>query len=86
MEKIFKVIKFIIDFIINLTVLVGLIIVVSWIFWDVTPQTSITKTAYFFSESWRIMSGRHKNEEPFTQVGKEQLEEPRKHIHTLQPS
>ena len=81
MNKIFKIIKFFIEFLINLAIFVALAIVVLWLFWDVTPQTSVTKTAYFFSESWRLISGKQKSDEEFTQVGKKQLEEPQKHIH-----
>ena len=84
MEKIVKIIKFFINGIIDIVILVGLAIVLLWLLWDVTPQTSITKTAYFFSESWRILSGKQKSTEEFTQVGPNQLAEPQKHIHNLE--
>ena len=83
MNKILKAIKFFIEFLINLAIFVALAIVVLWLFWDVSPQTSVTKTAYFFSESWRILSGKQKSTEEFTQVGRQQLTESQKHIRTL---
>ena len=83
MSKILRIIKLLIDGLINLGVLVGLAIVLLWLFWGVSPQTSITKTAYFFSESWRLILGRQKNEDEFQQVGKTQVQDAQKHIHQI---
>ena len=81
MNKVLKIIRLLIDAIINIVMIVGIAIVLLWLFWDVTPQTSITKAAYFFSESWRIILGRQKDEDRVPAVGKQQLEEAKKHIH-----
>ena len=58
----------------------GLAIVLLWLIWDVTPQTSITKTAYFFSESWAIITGRRPSEEKPKTVRSEQLKEASEHM------
>ncbi len=75
MEKLLKIIRLLISLVIDVIMLGGLTIVLLWLIWDVTPQTSITKTAYFFSESWAIMTGRRPSEEKPKTVRKEQLKE-----------
>ena len=84
MSKILKIIKILIEVLINLAIFVALAIILLWVFWDVTPQTSVTKTAYFFSESWRLISGHQKPEDEFKQVSEKQLQEPKKHINYIQ--
>ena len=79
-----KTIHFILTAIIDIIVLSGLAIVLAWAIWDVTPQTSITKTAYFFSESWRILTGKPSREAPIPQVTQDQVKPAQKHINYIQ--
>lgn len=74
-----KTFKFLLSTLINIVVISGIIIVLAWAVWDVSPQTSITKTAYFFSESWRIISGKMPRT-PATPVKEEHLDEAKKNI------
>ena len=83
MDIFFKILKFIITAIVDIIVLSGLAIVLAWAIWDVTPQTSITKTAYFFSESWRLITGKPKRDTPIAQVTRPQLAPSEKHIQYL---
>ena len=82
MDIFLKIIKFILTSIIDTIVLGGILIVVAWAFWDVTPQESITKTAYFFSESWRIVTGKvgTSQQRPVTN---DQLKDSRQNIRYL---
>ena len=78
-----KILGIILTIIIDTIVLGGIIIVLAWASWDVTPQTSITKTAYFFSESWRLITGQPRTERPFAQVTHTQLKQSEKQIKYL---
>ena len=83
MEIFAKIIKFILTAIIDIVVLGGLAIVLAWAIWDVTPQTSITNTAYFFSESWRMLTGKPQRTTPIPQVNREQLKQSQKNTRYL---
>ena len=67
---------------IDVIVLGGIAIVLAWVIWDISPQTSISKTAYFFSESWHIITGKPRASQP-EQVTSEQLKPSAKHIKYL---
>ena len=73
MDIFFKIIQTIVSAIINIVILGGIIIVLAWAIWDVTPQTSITKTAYFFSESWHLITGKPRSEQAVAPVTEKQL-------------
>jgi hypothetical protein len=83
MEKLLKCIKFTLNLIINTIVLTGIGFALLWAIWDIKPQTSITKTAYFFSESWRIITGQKPSQEPIPAVTQDQLEGSQKSTHFL---
>ncbi len=83
MEIFTKIIKFILTAIIDIIVLSGLAIVLAWLIWDITPQTSITNTAYFFSESWHTLTGKPRRLEPIPAVNKEQLKKSQKNTHYI---
>jgi hypothetical protein len=83
MDILTKIIKFILTAIIDIIVLGGLAIVLAWAIWDVTPQTSITNTAYFFSESWRTLTGKPARTAPITQVNRDQLKQSQKNTRYL---
>jgi len=80
MEKILNFIRFMLNAFINIVVLVGLTIVILWLVWDISPQQTITKTAYFFSQSWAIVTGRRPDESTKHVVTTEQLEDSANHI------
>lgn len=83
MEKLLKCIKFTLNLIINIIVLTGIGFTLLWVIWDIKPQTSITKTAYFFSESWRIITGQKPSQEPIPAVTQDQLADSQKNTHFL---
>ena len=83
MDIFLKIIKFLLTSLVNIIVLSGIIIVVAWAFWDVTPQESITKTAYFFSESWRVITGKTDLSQQPKPVTSEQLKDSRQNIRYL---
>ena len=83
MEKILKIVRFIGDCFINIVVISGILIFLLWAIWDVSPQASITKAAYFFSESWRLISGRALPDQPRPDVTKKQLEDSKKNIQYI---
>ncbi len=85
MEKLLKCIKFTLNLIINTIVLTGIGFTLLWAIWGIKPQTSITKTAYFFSESWRIITGQNRLQElPINAVTQEQLADSQKNTHIVQ--
>ncbi|MBQ3696255.1 MAG: hypothetical protein II938_04765 [Alphaproteobacteria bacterium] len=83
MDIFLKIFKIMLSTIINIIVFGGLIIVLAWAIWDITPQTSITKTAYFFSESWRIITGRPRTEYPEPIVTEKQLKQSEKQMRYI---
>jgi len=83
MEIFVKVIKFILTAIVDIIVLSGLAVVLAWLVWDVTPQTSITNTAYFFSESWHMLTGKPRRLEAIPPVNKEQLKQSQKNTRYI---
>lgn len=84
MDIFFKILKLIVTIIVHVVVIGGLIIFLAWAIWDVTPQTSITKTAYFFSESWRLITGQQKSEQTPPQVTRDQLKKSQQHIRYIE--
>lgn len=83
MKNILKIVQFIGNSLINIVVIVGIVIFLLWAIWDVSPQVSITKSAYFFSESWRIISGKALPDQPKEDVTKKQLEDSRKNMQYI---
>ena len=83
MDIFLKAIKFILTAIVDIIVLSGITVVLAWAIWDVTPQTSITKTAYFFSQSWRIITGKTGPVQSGARVTKEQLEPSQQNMRYL---
>ena len=73
MDMFVKVLKFILNTLINVIFLTGFAIFLAWAIWDVSPQTSITNTAYFFSESWHIVTGTPRRGGSTPSVTREQL-------------
>ena len=74
MDKFLKAIQWVLGAIVNIILLAGALIIVLWLGWGIKPQTSITKTAYFLSESWALVTG-EKASDRTPLVRKEQLEE-----------
>ena len=68
---------------VHVIVLSGLAVFLAWAIWDVSPQTSITNSAYFFSESWRLITGQRKPEQSAPQVTPKQLEKSGKHTRYI---
>ena len=83
MDIFIKVMKFILTAIIDIIVLSGLAIVLAWAIWDITPQTSITNTAYFFSQSWHIITGTSQPTAPMSTTTHEQLKPSQKRTQHL---
>ena len=81
MEKFLQWINFLFNCFINTCMLFALFIVVLYFVWGVTPQTVIQKGGYFFSESWKIITGQQREEKPFENVSEKQLEEAKGYIH-----
>ena len=79
MEKLLKFIRIFLSVIINIVMLAGIAIVLLWLIWDITPQTSITKAAYFFSDSWHLVTGRRPSEKNPDVVLPEQLQDSAAH-------
>ncbi len=75
MDKFFKIIQWILGAIVNLVLLLGILVIILWIGWGITPQTSITKTAYFLSESWALVTGQKKEKDKTQIVREEQLKD-----------
>ncbi|MBQ4472392.1 MAG: hypothetical protein II942_04040 [Alphaproteobacteria bacterium] len=84
MEKLFKFIHFMLSALINVMAAVGLVIVLLWLIWDVSPQQTITKTAYFFSESWALITGRQPDDSTKNLVTQQQLNDSAEHTHYLE--
>lgn len=75
MNKITRVLKWILNAVVNVIILAGVAILLAWVIWGVSPQTSITNVAHFFANSWYFVSGQSGNKEFKHQVTREQLEE-----------
>ena len=58
MEKLIKICSFLISVMLHVLFISGAVIVLLWLVWDITPQKSITKTAYFFSQSTNHISNK----------------------------
>ena len=83
MEIFAKIFKFILTTLVDIIVLSGLAVVLAWAVWDITPQKSITNTAYFFSESWNLLMGKPRRTDPISAVNREQLEQSKKRTQYL---
>ena len=81
MEKILRWMNFLLNCFINTCLLFALFIVAMYFIWGVTPQTVVERGGYFFSESWKIITGQSGPEEPVPVVSKKQLNEAEPHIH-----
>jgi len=77
MNKILSLINHILNWILNILVVAGIAVLLAWAVWGVRPQTSLMKTGYFFSDIWRFVSGKGK-EQYKRDVTMEQLEESNK--------
>ena len=58
MNKIFNAGKFILNFCLNLIILAAIVIILVWAIWDVSPQTSFSKTASLITDGWAFITGK----------------------------
>ena len=61
--------------------LFALFIVILYFVWNITPQTVIQRGGYFFSESWKIITGRASNQQQMQVVTPKQVQEAQAYIH-----
>ena len=85
MEKILRWMNFLLNCFINTCMIVALIVVVLYFVWGITPQTVVERTSFFFSESWKIITGQSQAsaaepEKPAV-VTQAQVEHAREYIH-----
>ena len=57
MAKILRFFNFLFNLFIDVCVLFAILVVALYFIWGITPQTIVEKSAYFFSESWTILTG-----------------------------
>jgi hypothetical protein len=83
MEKILRWMNFLLNCFINTCMIVALIIVVLYFVWGITPQTVVERSSFFFSESWKIITGKSGPSEPEKPevVTQAQVEKARQYIH-----
>ncbi len=75
MDKIVIFMGRLLDWIVNLLMLAGAAVLLAWAIWDIPPQTSLTKTAQFVTDSWFFMTGKTQQNTSKKQVTSEQLKE-----------
>ena len=81
MDKIVIFMSRLLDWVVNLLMLAGAAILLAWAIWDVPPQTSLTKTAQFFADSWVLITGKNQQDTSNQKVTKEQLKESAEKTH-----
>ncbi|MBP5344132.1 MAG: hypothetical protein J6Y85_03580 [Alphaproteobacteria bacterium] len=81
MEKILKWLHFLFSFVVDTFLIFGVLVVALYFIWGITPQTIVEKSSYFFSESWKIISGQDKSAQPIPVVTQKQVDEAQEHIH-----
>jgi len=84
MKKLLKIIQTFNTIITDILVLSGIIIILLWIFGGISPQTSISKTAYFFSDLWYAITGKAVEKSPNQTASSDQLQKASERIHTIQ--
>ena len=65
------------NWVLNIVVLSGIILLVVWFVWDVPPQASIVKTAQFCAKGWDFITGNSLDDKFKQPVTTEQLKESR---------
>lgn len=81
MEKILKFLHFLFSLFVDTCLIFGILVVALYFIWGITPQTVVEKTGYFFSESWKIVSGHEKNPQEVPVVTQKQVDAAKEHIH-----
>ena len=83
MNKLLKIMHMCGSILTNTLVLGGIIIVLLWILGGIPPQTSISKTAYFFSNAWYLITGAKTDKMESPNVSETSLRKATSHIRTI---
>ena len=81
MQKILRILNLLFNLCIDVCFIFAVLVVALYFIWGITPQTVVEKSAYFFSESWKIVSGQREQTQEVPVVTQKQVEEAKEHVN-----
>ena len=81
MQKILRICGLLFNIVIDVIFIFAVLVIALYFIWGITPQTVVEKSAYFFSESWKIVTGQQPPAGEAVPVTQKQVDEAKPHIN-----